>query len=103
MAGAKTFEELIAWQQAREFKKVVYQLSDRASCRRERDFREQLRKAASGPPAHIAEGFARKRPRDFSRFLTIARSSLTEAQNHLIEASIADSGRSQNSTPPESI
>jgi four helix bundle protein len=85
MAGVKTFEELIAWQQARELKRVVYELTDRAACRREAGFRNQLRDAAAGPPAHIAEGFVRKRPRDFSRFLTIARASLAETENHLID------------------
>ena len=85
MAGAKTFQELIAWQQATELKRVVYQLTNRAACRREGGFRNQLRDAVAGPPAHIAEGFVRKRPRDFSRFLTIARSSLAETENHLID------------------
>ncbi|MBA3949218.1 MAG: four helix bundle protein [Acidobacteria bacterium] len=85
MAGVKTFEELVAWQQAREVKKLVYALADKAVCRREPDFRRQIRDAAASVPANIAEGFARKRPRDFSRFLTIARASLAETQNHLID------------------
>ena len=85
MAGAKTFQELIAWQRARELKKLVYALTNRSACRREPTLRAQLRDAAKGPPAHIAEGFGRKRPRDFSRFLTIARSSLDETENHLID------------------
>lgn len=85
MAGVKTFQELIAWQQAREFKRLVYELTDRAACRRDPDFRNQLREAAASAPANIAEGFVRKRPRDFSRFLTIARASLAESENHLID------------------
>lgn len=85
MAGAKTFEELIAWQRARALKKLVYELTERRECRRELTLRSQLRDAAKGPPAHIAEGFGRRRPRDFSRFLTIARSSLDETQNHLLD------------------
>src|SRR5687768_13326108 len=85
MAAARTFQELIAWQQAREFKRLVYELSDRRACRRQWDFRNQLRESAAGPPAHIAEGFARRRPREFSRYLTIARSSLAEAENHLVD------------------
>ncbi len=85
MAAVKSFEELIAWQQAREVKKLVYELTDRASCRREVRFRDQLRASAASVPANIAEGFARKRPREFSRFLSIARASLAETRNHLID------------------
>lgn len=85
VAGVKTFEELIAWQQAREVRKLVYELTDRMVCRREPEFRRQLREAAASVAANIAEGFARKRPRDFSRFLTIARASLAETRNHLTD------------------
>lgn len=83
--GAKTFEELICWQLARELKRKVYALSNRPGCDRDWKFRTQLREAAAGPPAHISEGFGRKRPRDFSRFLSFARSSLDETKNHLID------------------
>jgi len=35
--------------------------------------------------AHIAEGFGRFNPADFARFCVIARSSLMESQNHLLD------------------
>jgi len=43
--------------------------------------------SAAGPPGHIAEGFGRFNPADFARFTVIARSSLMESQNHLLDAS----------------
>jgi four helix bundle protein len=46
----------------------------------------QLERAASGAPAHVAEGFGRFNPADFARFLVLARSSLMESQNHLLDA-----------------
>jgi four helix bundle protein len=85
MAGVRRFQDLIAWQQARELKKLVYQLTDRPICRREPTTRFQLRDAAKGPASHISEGFGRRRPRDFARFLTMARASLDETENHLID------------------
>ncbi len=48
--------------------------------------RTQLERAASGAPAHVAEGFGRFSPADFARFLVLARSSLMESQNHLRDA-----------------
>ena len=39
-----------------------------------------------GPPAHVAEGFGRFAPADFARFVVMARASLLESQNHLIDA-----------------
>src|SRR5687768_6753116 len=83
--GAKRFEDLVAWQLARALKQNVYVLCERPGCRTDWKFRSQLRESVAGPPAHIAEGFGRRRPRDFSRFLTMARASLDEARNHLID------------------
>lgn len=83
--GAKKFEDLICWQLALQLKRRVYALTNQGTCRRDWKFRDQLREAAAGPPAHISEGFGRKRPRDFARFLSYARSSLDETRNHLLD------------------
>jgi four helix bundle protein len=45
----------------------------------------QIRRSSRSTPANIAEGFRRFRPRDFARFLAIAKASLGETQNHLRE------------------
>ena len=83
VAGAKHFRELVAWQVSRELARAVYALTDRPSVRREFKFLEQLHDAVASPSRNIAEGFRRYRPRDFSRFLTIAAASIAEVENHL--------------------
>jgi four helix bundle protein len=47
--------------------------------------RTQLEESVAGPPGHLAEGFGRFNPADFARFVVIARSSLMESQNHLLD------------------
>ena len=83
MAGFRHFKEIAAWQHARELRRAVYALCARACVQRDLEFRGQLLGAARGPARNIAEGFGRFRPRDFSRFLKIASSSLNEVENHL--------------------
>ncbi|MGE0445232.1 MAG: four helix bundle protein [Vicinamibacterales bacterium] len=81
--GFKHFTDIRAWRAAVTFKRAVYD-----ACRRGRfpyDLRDQLERAASAPPAHIAEGFGRFGPPDFARFVVMARASLMESQNHLID------------------
>ena len=84
--GAKNFEELRVWRAASEFKKEVYRLVDSSSFRREGRLRDQLREAAASAVSHISEGYARFEPGDQARFMRMAKASLVECQNHLIDA-----------------
>ena len=84
--GAKNFRELRVWNAASEFKKAVYDLSDTEPFRREPRLRDQLREAAASALSHISEGYARFEPADQARFMRMAKASLVECQNHLIDA-----------------
>jgi four helix bundle protein len=53
---------------------------------RDSKFRDQLHDTSASAPRNIAEGFGRFRPREFAQFRSIARASLVELQNHLIDA-----------------
>ena len=84
--GVRRFTSLRAWQACDAFKKAVYCLCEETPLAKDWQRRGQLEKAASGPPAHVAEGFGRFNPPDSARFAVIARASLMEAQNHLLDA-----------------
>jgi four helix bundle protein len=86
MAGARRFWELECWLLARQFKISVHRFAERPPVKRDLKFYDQLRDAASSPPRNIAEGFGRRSHADFARFLDVARASLAESQNHLLDA-----------------
>ena len=54
--------------------------------KRDLKFYDQLRDSAASGPRNIAEGFGRRSHPDFARFLDVARRSLGECQNHLLDA-----------------
>lgn len=78
--GAKTIDDLVAYQFAVRFKDEVYQLIE-GSARAQRDFRfrSQLEDAASGIERTTAEGFGRHSPAEFAHFLSYSLASLREA------------------------
>ena len=83
--GVKRFTDLRAWQACDVFKKAVYRLCENIEIAKDIGRRKQIEESSSGPPAHIAEGFGRFNPADFARFCVMARSSLMESQNHLLD------------------
>jgi four helix bundle protein len=84
--GARHFRELACWQLARELKSEVYAFTDRIPASRDRDFCEDIRASSRSVSSNIAEGFGRQTHREFARFLSIARGSLQETDNHLQDA-----------------
>jgi four helix bundle protein len=83
--GVHRFTQLRAWQACVTYKRAVYALCDVGPLATNLKKRGQLEDSVAGPPGHIAEGFGRFNPADFARFVVIARSSLMESQNHLID------------------
>jgi four helix bundle protein len=86
MAGWKTFQEIAAWQHSEKAKLRVYKLLERPRIARDFKLATQLREAARSAPANIAEGFGRFGNKEFARFARIAKGSLHESLNHLIDA-----------------
>lgn len=83
MSGFKRFEEIDAWKLGRELNREVYALSAGGAFERDFALRDQIRRASISVSSNVAEGYARRSPRDFARFLVIARASASEVVSQL--------------------
>ena len=81
------FEDIKAWQEARELVKLVYKAINNNKVFG-KDFRlvNQLQGSAVSSMANVAEGFARKSNKEFIQYLFISKSSAAEVQSHLYVA-----------------
>ena len=80
LVGAKSLEDLRAFQQARAFKLEVYRLVEASPPAQEnRRFRGQLIEAAASGEMNVREGFKRFGAGDMAHFLSYALASLAEA------------------------
>lgn len=80
------FEDIKAWQEARELAKLVYELTKHPPFSKDFGLRDQIRRAAVSVMANIAEGFERRSHKDFRNFLSMALSSAAEVRSHLYVA-----------------
>lgn len=86
MATFRSFEEIKAWQKAREVTKLIYTVSARGAFAGDFGLRDQLRRASVSIMANIAEGNGRRSGKEFANFLNMAHGSAAEAQSHLYVA-----------------
>lgn len=86
MAGFRRFEDIIAWQKARETNKLIHGVTTRGTFSKDFDLRSQIRRASTSIMANIAEGFGRRSDKEFANFLNIAHGSTYEVQSHLYAA-----------------
>jgi four helix bundle protein len=83
--GVKRFQDLVCWQLSTELKRGIYALIDRTGAKRDFKFRDQIMESSASAPSNIAEGFGSYGHRESARYARIAKSSLTESQNHLLD------------------
>jgi four helix bundle protein len=86
MPTFKRFEDIQAWQKAREVTANIYSVTKQPDFSRDFPLRDQIRRSSVSIMANIAEGFARRSDKDFANFLNISRSSAAEVQSHLYVA-----------------
>jgi four helix bundle protein len=86
MATYESFEELQAWQKARELVNEVYTLSKNSAFGRDLGLRNQICRAAVSVMSNVAEGFERGGTGEFVQFLSLAKGSAGEVRSQLYVA-----------------
>ncbi len=86
MAKFNKFEEIQAWQKAKDVTLLVYQITSNSNFAKDFGLKDQIRRASVSIMANIAEGHGRKTNSEFANFLNIARGSVAEVQSHLYVA-----------------
>ena len=86
MATIKRFEDIDAWQKARELTTAVYSCSKTGPFSRDFGLRDQMRRATVSVMSNIAEGFERGGRSEFIQFLAIAKGSAGEVEAQLYVA-----------------
>jgi four helix bundle protein len=81
VATFQTFEEIAAWQKARELTRQIYTVSHRGIFSKDFGLRDQIRRASVSIMSNIAEGFERSGTGEFTHFLAIAKGSAGEVRS----------------------
>ncbi len=80
------FEDLIAWQKARELTKHIYAITGKKPFSVDFGLREQIQRAAVSIMSNLAEGFERGSSSEFHQFIVIAKASCAEVRSQLYTA-----------------
>jgi four helix bundle protein len=83
MAAITRFEEIEAWQTARQLANVIYEMTDRGSFAKDFGLKDQIRRAAVSVMSNIAEGFESHTQALFIDFLGRAKGSAGEVRSQL--------------------
>ena len=86
MSAFQRFEDIEAWQKARELTKAIYAMSNDGQFARDFGLRDQVRRASVSIMSNIAEGFGRGGNKEFIQFLSTAKGSASEVQAQLYVA-----------------
>ena len=86
MAKIERFEDIKAWQAARDLVSAVYRVSGTGKFEKDFGLRDQIGRASVSVMSNIAEGFERCSDREFHPFLYIAKGSAGEVRSQLFVA-----------------
>lgn len=83
MSTITRFEEIEAWQAARELTRLIYSLTEEGRFARDFGLKDQIRRAAVSVMSNIAEGFESQTQPQFIRYLGNAKASAGEVRSQL--------------------
>jgi four helix bundle protein len=86
MATFQKFEDIEAWQRARELTCEIYTVSNKNPFSKDFGLRDQVRKTGVSIMSNIAEGFERDGTKEFIQFLSVAKGSSGELRSQLYVA-----------------
>ncbi len=86
MGKLEKFEDLIAWQKARELTKQIYAITNEGIFSKDFGLRDQIRRASVSVMSNLAEGFERGGRGEFHQFVVIAKGSCAEVRSQLYVA-----------------
>ena len=86
MGTITRFEDIRAWQTARELTRRIYAVSNEGAFAHDFGLRDQIRRAAVSIMSNVAEGFESKTQAQFVRFLGYAKASAGEVRAQLYVA-----------------
>ena len=75
MSKIERFEDIQAWQKARELSKEIYRVTNDEPFTKDYSWKDKIRRASTSIMLNIAEGFARRSTNEFKQFLYIAHGS----------------------------
>lgn len=86
MATINKFEDIEAWQLARQLSDDIYKAASTGTFARDFELKNQINAASGSVMDNIAEGFGRGGRNEFLNFLGIASGSLNETKSQLYRA-----------------
>jgi four helix bundle protein len=95
--GVQRFEDLQAWQKARELVVVIYAMTREGEFAKDFGLRDQIQRAAVSIMSNLAEGFERGTRPDFHRFVVIAKASCAELRSQIYVAFLISATSPSNS------
>lgn len=86
MSTFTKFQEIQAWQKARELVRKIYEVTGQGRFAKDFALRDQIRRAAVSIMSNIAEGYGRGGTKEFIQFLSVAKGSVSEVESQLCVA-----------------